>query len=82
METDNKFITRRAFLKRCATVATGATIASLAGGVLYDQDSNGYYWSATQYDSNDVYSLRFSSTNSSTNNRNTKTNGFPLRCVK
>jgi len=35
MEHDNKFITRRAFLKRCATVTAGATVASLAGGVLF-----------------------------------------------
>ena len=51
-------------------------------GSLYLQGGNGYYWSATQSDSNHGYELRFDSTYSSSDHNSDKASGFPLRCVK
>ena len=43
MEENNKFITRRAFLKRCATAGTGAAIVALAGGAMLRR-GDAYAW--------------------------------------
>jgi len=53
-----------------------------SSGTLSNQGSNGYYWSATQYDSGTGYSLNFYSTGSRPSVSYNKTYGFGLRCVQ
>ena len=47
----------------------------------YNQGSNGYYWSSTQYSATSAYFLLFNSTFVGPANNNSKYNGFAVRCV-
>ena len=51
-------------------------------GTLYLQGSNGYYWSATEYNSTIGYNQYFHSTNNYPNNGLEKAYGMSVRCVQ
>jgi hypothetical protein len=51
-------------------------------GSLANRDSNGYYWSSTQLNAPNGWSLNFSNSSSYMGNFWFKTNGFAVRCVR
>lgn len=50
-------------------------------GSLFGRGTNGFYWSSSQYSSEDGWNLGFSSAFSIIGN-NKKANGYPVRCIK
>jgi len=53
-----------------------------SNGVLFDQVSNGYYWSSTQGSSTTGYGLHFYSASSYPATNDNKALGFSIRCVQ
>lgn len=51
-----------------------------SNGSLNNVGSNGYYWTATPYSTNNGRNLNFNSSNTNWNNNN-RANGFPVRAV-
>jgi uncharacterized protein (TIGR02145 family) len=71
-------------MENCVFLPAVGSRSSVSGsaGTLYNQGSFGYYWSATQRTSLNGYNLYFRSAYSDPDNSNSKTEGFPIRCVK
>ena len=51
-------------------------------GEVRDAGTNGYYWSATQYNSTNAYRLSFNSNSVGVSSYDNKTFGFSVRCVR
>ena len=44
--------------------------------------NNGYYWSASPYNTTNGYNLNFNSGNANPQNNNQRGSGYPVRCVQ
>ena len=68
-----------------STLMQGVPNFTLSGGVdygsVYNQGSNGYFWSSTVDDAYDAYTLYLNSSNVRPANRYDKLSGFSVRCV-
>ena len=48
---------------------------------VYNQGSNGHWWSSTFYNGNNMYNLNSNTSGINPQNANNRNNGFSMRCV-